>query len=194
MLAQRCSWPSRCIALLLSSLGLIATGEARRGDVRWMMRGELRDLGLVFGLFAWGFFRLGRRRLPRKAHANTCAFLYPQGGFVGRICLESAVDGPILATDGIPNAALLDRWWRDLGISEHITNDHSSRQKYLRRQIPRGRDARGSRRRGAAATRFARMAPAQRQRPSPSPDLNVWPLFYYIPRRAKVVPPLGLSG
>lgn len=42
------------------------------------------------------------------------------------------MDGPIFATDGIPNAALHDRWWRDLGISEHIANDHSSRQKILK--------------------------------------------------------------
>lgn len=81
------------------------------------------------------------------------AFIYPLGGFVGRSCPVSAVDGPILATDGIPNVALLDRWWRDLGISEHIANDHSSRQKYLRTQIPRGLEMREDRGEGEPSRR-----------------------------------------
>lgn len=47
--------------------------------MRWMMRGELRGLGLVSGLFPWGFFWLGPRRPPRKAHASTCVYVSPGG-------------------------------------------------------------------------------------------------------------------
>lgn len=156
-------------------------------------RGELRGLGLVFGLFAWGFFWLGPRRPPRKAHASSCVYISLRGGSLVAVVQCQQWMGPSLPMMASLTLLFLFDGGETWGYQSISPTTTAARQKYLRTQIPRGPgDARASRRRGAVATSLREWR--RRRGRGRHHRLIVWPLFIIFPEGPKSCHPFAYPG